>query len=116
MKDSVGSTFLIGIMMVFVVIFVSFTAVIANIAKTFRMKNQVINYVEQYKYDGSAGHEAISKIEDYLGTVDYEIEQKGSEGSHFYKVTVYATIELPFFDINMSLPISGESKIVASLD
>ena len=52
MRDAFGGTFLIEILMVFVVLFVSFTAVIVNVAKTFRIKNQVINIVEQTQHSG----------------------------------------------------------------
>ena len=129
MRDAFGGTFLIEILMVFVVLFVSFTAVIVNVAKTFRIKNEIINIVEQTQYY-PGNSKSIAKIDDYInnagyqtvaekdcngywGTKGYCIEPQGSEsnGSYdYYKVTVYVSISLPFFGIDMTLPVSGESK------
>lgn len=139
MRDAFGGTMMITILMIFIVIFVSFTAVIVNVAKTFRIKNSIINVVEQSQYNGSD----ISKIEEYMDNVYYyvsdsEVEKScidaggkwGSKGyciapgtasnsknktPDYYKVTVYVSISLPFFDINMTLPISGETKSVQTL-
>jgi len=131
--------------MVFVVLIVSFTAVIANIAKTFRIKNQLINYVEQYNYDGSGSGEAIDAIEEYISVAGYQrvddkdlrdkcesavggvsgywndyygycIRQIGDGERKYFRVTVYASVSLPFLNLNMSMPVSGESKTVVTLD
>ena len=62
MRDAFGGTFMIEILMVFVVLFVSFTAVMVNVAKTFRIKNQIINIVEQTQYTTENNVKAISSI------------------------------------------------------
>ena len=132
MRDAFGGTMMITILMIFIVIFVSFTAVIVNVAKTFRIKNAVINYVEQYDYKNNQSL-AEEQIEKYLGNAGYNLNsvsplsscdakwyQQGlciapSDTYDYYKVTVYVSISLPFFDINMTLPISGETKSVQTL-
>ena len=47
MRDAFGGVFMIRLMLVFVFIFVAFTAISLNYAKAFRIKNKVIDFVEQ---------------------------------------------------------------------
>lgn len=137
MRDSYGSTLLISIMMIFVVLIVSFTAVIVNFAKTFRVKNQLIDYIEQYQYagPGSVTEDAtLSAIDSYLSNVGYNmsldkgsrcssgtwhngicIESSGSDNNQYYKVTVYVTVSVPFLVDSFTLPVSGESRASVNL-
>lgn len=138
MRESYGNTLLITVMMIFVVMMVSFTAVIVNIAKTFRVKNQIIDYVEQYKYgSGTTDGECIDKIDQYLSETGYQIINEkigctgekdywgskgycissvGSGDNTYYKITVYVSVSLPFFGGSLRLPISGESRAPVSLN
>lgn len=139
MRESYGNTLLITVMMIFVVMMVSFTAVIVNIAKTFRVKNQIIDYVEQYKYgsNGIVDDNCIKKIDDYLTNTGYQkvelddsitcdnnywhdkgycISPVGTDDNKYYKVTVYVSVSLPFFEVKLKLPISGESRAPVSLN
>ena len=47
MRDAFGGVFMIRLMLVFVFIFVAFTAISLNYAKAFRIKNRIIDFVEQ---------------------------------------------------------------------
>ena len=64
MRDAFGGEFMLRLMLVFIVIYVSFTAVSLNYAKAFRVKNKVISYVEENDI------EDLSKINyDELGNI-----------------------------------------------
>ena len=74
MRESFGGAFMIKIVMVFIIVYISFMAVAINYAKAFRVKNNVINILEQYKYSGGgSGEKAIKKLEDYLPSVPYNL-------------------------------------------
>ena len=47
MRDSFGGVFMIRLFLVFIFIYVAFTAVSLNYAKAFRVKNKVIDFIEQ---------------------------------------------------------------------
>ena len=47
MRDSFGGVFMFKLMLVFIFIFVAFTAVSLTYAKAFRLKNSLITYVEE---------------------------------------------------------------------
>lgn len=63
MREAVGSTFLFNIMIVFIFFFASFLAIAINYSQAFRIKNQIINYIEQY--------EGIDDIDDRERIVEY---------------------------------------------
>lgn len=46
MRDAFGGTFMIQILIVFIIIYVGFTAVALNYAKAFKAKNIVVSYLE----------------------------------------------------------------------
>lgn len=146
MRDAFGGTFMIKLGLVFLVVYVSFMAVAINYAKAFRVKNQIINIIEQYQYTGEKTGTAIDKINEYLVNVPYDfgsneivrqrcaniagtgndytftdrgacIIPKGAMGnfgnsSRYYKVVTFIDIDFNFFDIHMTLPISGETKVI----
>lgn len=141
MRESFGGAFIIKLLLIFIIIYVAFMAVAINYAKAFRVKNQVINMLEQYQYDGE---ESIrDEIDEYLRNVPYNlrdndsvrdycndasygnkndnyaltvqgvcIQTLGSDKKHYYRVTTFISIDFPFFDIQMTLPINGETKII----
>lgn len=46
MRDAFGGAFMIQIFLVFILIYVSFTALALNYAKAFKVKNRIIEYIE----------------------------------------------------------------------
>jgi len=60
MRDSFGGVFTINLLLVFIFIYVAFTAVSLTYARAFRLKNKVIDFIEQ--------NEIISIEEKYLST------------------------------------------------
>lgn len=46
MRDAFGGTFMIQIFLIFILIYIGFTAVALNYAKAFKVKNAVIDYLE----------------------------------------------------------------------
>ena len=74
MRDAFGGTFMLKLFMVFFIIYVSFIGVALNFAKIYRVKNNVINILEQYKYNGktTAGNSIDDRLESYLRSVPYQ--------------------------------------------
>ena len=139
MRESFGGVFIIKFLIIFIVFYMSFMAIAINYAKTFRVKNQVINLVEQNQYSGSSDSSTHIEIDGFLDAVPYSIEgincesRQDSNGlkvegtningvcilpmsddasAQYYKVTAYIKIDFPFFGINLTVPVSGETKII----
>lgn len=47
MRDAFGGIFMMRLMLVFIFIFIAFAAISLNYAKAFKIKNQIIDFVEQ---------------------------------------------------------------------
>lgn len=47
MRDAFGGTFMIQLLIIFIIIYTGFTAIALNYAKAFKAKNTVIEYLEQ---------------------------------------------------------------------
>ena len=74
MRDSFGGVFMFRLMIVFIFIFVSFSAVSLNYAKSFRVKNKVISFIEENEItnlNGGNMDDNLSKLEDILKRSDY---------------------------------------------
>lgn len=132
MKEAYGGTFMLEIFMVFVVLFVAFTAVIVNITSKFRIKNEIINIMEQYDYKNNQPGTDM-ELTKYISKSGYNFADSGfryksacessggewksggycitpSEDASYYTVTVYVSVSLPFFNLDFTFPIRGESK------
>ncbi len=72
MQDAFGGSFLLKLMMIFFIIYVAFIGIALNFAKIYRIKNNVINLLEQYEYDMSGSNVILaSKLGEYLRSVPY---------------------------------------------
>lgn len=70
MKDAFGGAFVLRIMIVFFVIFISFMVVAVNFAKTYRVKNGLINILERNSFNVSDSVLG-DKIDLYLKSINY---------------------------------------------
>lgn len=136
-KDAYGGAFSIWLFMFFFIIYVCFIAVALQFAKTYRVKNYVINVLEQYQYTGAQNDSALSKLDTYLDGVPYNMDStlaqkkcsksygekatiykgvcivpEGETDAPYYKVVVYFVAEFPLFNLNLTIPISGETKVI----
>ncbi len=67
MKDAFGGAFILRIMIIFFIVFISFMVVAVDFAKTYRVKNGVINILERNVISDEVNVDSIkSKVEDYL--------------------------------------------------
>lgn len=91
MRDAFGGTFMIRIMLVFIFLFVFFIAIALNFAKAFKIKNDIINYLEENQIvlnNAALNNSNIdAAISDILKKYNYGITCKdvnvGSTGSCF---------------------------------
>ena len=75
MREAVGSTWIIGLVLVFILIFSSYLALTISYQKTFKLKNEVLSFIEREEgltspADGHADS-AMSLINNYLTNSGY---------------------------------------------
>lgn len=62
MRDAFGGAFMIQLFLVFILIYVSFTAVALNYAKAFKAKNIIVSYLEEHEVS-TIGNEMTAEAE-----------------------------------------------------
>lgn len=72
MRDAFGGTFMIMIFLVFIMIYISFTAVALSYAKAFKVKNAIIDYLEDSEIS-SLDSMTAAQMDDFTAFIDEEI-------------------------------------------
>lgn len=141
MRDAFGSTFMFKLIIIFIVFYVSFMTIAVGYAKVFKIKNGVINILEQNQFDSSLAsdwnHVIEGKVDTYLSNLNYKyadnkaikdncdkaggrlsnngaciVSNKLSNASAYYEVIVYLVVSFPLFDFDFVIPISGETSVI----
>lgn len=77
MRDAFGGAFFIKLMLIFFALYISFIAIALSYTKAFRVKNSIINFIED---NGGYTTEAINKIDEYINNNSYYIQTINSMG------------------------------------
>ena len=76
MKEAVGQTISLEVILVFMIFLNAFLAFSVNYTKAFRVKNKVINAIEQYE---GITPSTKTAIDNYIKTVGYSVTTKSGE-------------------------------------
>lgn len=119
MRESIGGAFLIKIMVVFIVLYNSLLAIAVNYAMAFRVKNTIINIIEQH--EGCKG--AIDEITKYTNSVGYYkggtpkiIPTKVDNRGYYYTVTTFLQFDFPIVKDILRVEITGETKTIYDVE
>ncbi len=126
MREAIGGALLIKLVMFFIVLYVCFFAIAINYSITFRVKNNIINLIEEYEgYDLAKPH-----IEEYISGVGYYragagsfnldasctngycIQELTSARGKYWKVTTYVSFDFPIIGQITNFPVSGETRVI----
>ena len=140
MKDSIGSTAMIYIFLIFLSIFITFIAVAFNYARAFRVKNEIINIIE--RNEGIDNPEDITgvrgQINSYLDEINYKIGKVDCTGFNYidddeygycigkynsdssvrdetyYSVETFSVIRVPLINLSFPVKVRGETRTVVN--
>ena len=131
MREAIGGALLIKLVMFFIVLYVCFFAIAINYPITFRVKNNIINLIEEYEgLDLAKSHidEYIANVGFYRagavsftlsqnttcdhGSNGYCIQEKTSARGKYWKVTTYVTFDFPIIGRITNFPVSGETRVI----
>ena len=71
MRDAIGQVFTLQIILAFVLLINGYMAYSVNYTRAFRVKNQIINIIEQY--EGPYNQEGLDKINTYIDNMTYKV-------------------------------------------
>ena len=93
MREAVGGAFTIKLMLIFLAIYIAFIAVALNYAKAFRVKNRIIDIIEQNEgidsYDDTKEGSVIGNINSYLNTVGYYVNLANIKNNNTENINCY---------------------------
>lgn len=141
MRESIGGTWLLGLVLTFIVFFASFLALSVNYSKAFNIKNNVVDLVEKYEGNNCAARKYIAsymKEDGYLvygncpaGYTGYGIDGKAVTAGkalycietdntgdstvlkkHFYRVMIFFKIDLPVVGGITTMRLKGETASI----
>ena len=136
MRDAFGGAFSIKLMLIFLILYVSFICVAINYARAFRVKNRIINIIEQNEgYNPHNQSIVDNQINKYLGDTGYHIEYaevstkssctslKGhgycivqmSSDPEYYLVETYMVFSLPIVNVNFPIAVRGETRRIETI-
>ena len=144
MKEGIGGTFMIYVMLVFLAVYITFLAVAFNYARAFRVKNKVIDIIEQNEgmdFTDISDDSTLGQIENYLGQVSYVVtgidrndcpeteygyinsdrgyciqEISSNTNGKYYKVKTFIKLEIPFLDLGFTIPVKGETRKIERIN
>ena len=133
MRESLGSAFLINIIIIFIIVFMSLFATSTSYTKAYKIKNQIINMIEEhngkyssarkdietfleeagYRVNGNGrcpdGENLVTSNLNYCVNLINETENKEKITYH-YKITAFMHFEIPIVGSLVEIPVSGETK------
>lgn len=80
MRDAVGGSFMMKVFLIFLATYIVFMAIALNYAKAFRVKNKIIDIIEQNEGIAdfnNTNDEAIVKIGEYMNNIHYNMSSRG---------------------------------------
>lgn len=144
MKEAVGGTFMIYVLLIFLAVYITFVAVALNYAKAFRVKNSVIDIIEQNEgmtddelNDVNKSGDTITKINERLKDYNYYVNLSKSyldnykeytcfdrgycisrveDIREYYRVVTFVQLSIPFINFNITIPIRGETRVIERIN
>ena len=132
MKDAFGGSYMIYIFIGFIIIFTLFISLILQYAQAFKVKDNIISLIEEYDSYNLASDE----IDNYLESSAYRINstniksmtddseavcdntygycysEHSKDDYKYYTVYTFVNWSFPFFKLNGTWMIKGETRIV----
>ena len=121
MREAVGGTVLMYLVLFFLIVYIFFMAVVINYGRVFRAKNALISYIEDNEgFKDSTLPQFLAKANDVgytSGAIDLCYSQPNkSNDTKYFSVRLYITFELPLIDNAIQIPVTGETIGVRNVD
>lgn len=113
MREAMGGSWLIYMVITFLIIYVFFMSFVMNYASAYRASNYVISTIEEYEGEISMDvlNETVRERYKYHNGFSTPVCCDNSNGSVF-KLTATVDFELPLINIDLQIPIKTETKTI----
>jgi len=111
MREAIGGTLLLNIVVIFLIVYIFFMAVVINYGRVFRAKNTLITYIESEEGFKSGGTRSVKEKATSLGyNGDIHICYTEGNDSKYFSVMLFITFDLPLVTNSFEIPVSGETS------
>ena len=120
MREAVGGTMLMYIVLGFLLIYIFFMAVVINYGRVFRTKNALISYIEvEEGFKTGIADSLVSKARNDYGYFDeiyacYTYDE--TRDITYFTVELEITFQLPMVSNSVKIPITGETAAIRNVD
>ena len=138
MKEALGTSMVFNFVMIFIAVFIAMIIGSLAYTKGFKVRNRIIDRIDEYKGDFDAAQETINSD---LASIGYRIaseevdcpERNGQPGvkdnhynycvyeyttskGNYYGITVFIHFDVPLVGRYINIPIYGESRVIIERD
>lgn len=115
MKESIGGTLLLNLMLFFMITYILFMAGIMKYASAYKGKNAIVELIENTSEAVECSeYKEILLGNGYDGTFSVEQHKNSDIGKSYYTITLNSDITLIPGLLNIKIPIVGETKLIDS--
>ncbi len=115
MKESIGGTLLLNLMLFFMITYILFMAGIMKYASAYKGKNAIVELIENTTESVQCSeYKDILLSNGYDGLFSVEEHHNSKVGKSYYTVTLNSNITLIPALLNIQIPIVGETKMIDS--
>lgn len=114
MRDAIGSTVMVTIIIAFIIIVSSYLAYNVNYTKAFRMKNKIISIYEDYK--GVCSESCEDEIYEYARSIGYQPATLNCSGTYELKPSGNPLYCAKKVTVNSTYSTSNPDKVVPDKD
>lgn len=110
MREAIGGTMLMNIVVIFLIVYIFFMAVIINYGRVFRAKNTLITFIEAEEGFKSGGARRVREKASSLGyTGDIHVCYNEGNNTKYFSVMLFINFDLPLVTNSIKIPVSGET-------
>ena len=117
MREAIGGTMLMQIVLVFLIVYIMFMAVVINYGRVFRAKNNLITFIETEEGFKEGMTDSVRERANSLGYID-DIHVCYTEGNNtkYFSVMLFINFELPLVTSSVRIPINGETSGIRNIE
>ena len=111
MREAIGGTMLMQIVLVFLIVYIMFMAVVINYGRVFRAKNNLITYIETEEGFKEGMTRKVREKATALGyTGDIHICYTEGNDTKYFSIMLFINFDLPLITSSVQIPINGETS------
>lgn len=111
MREAIGGTMLMNIVIVFLVVYIMFMAVVINYGRVFRAKNALVTFIEAEEGFKAGGTRSVREKATELGyNGDIHVCYTEGNNTKYFSILLYINFDLPLVSSDVRIPINGETS------